>query len=137
MTVASLMTLVAGLSEFGLGNIGVREYSTLGREARMDLIRNLMGLRLALTVLGLLVALDVRAPRRLQHDSSDRDRLVGRGSHDPVHPASGRRATGFASPARMGRRIPTFFARRPPSCSWLRSWRSGPDCCRSSLRRYQ
>ena len=57
VTVASLMTLVAGLSEFGLGNIGVREYSTLGREARMHLIRNLMGLRLALTVLGLLVAL--------------------------------------------------------------------------------
>jgi O-antigen/teichoic acid export membrane protein len=56
VTVSSLMTLVAGLSEFGLGNIGVREYSTLGREERMRLIKNVMGLRLALAALGLTAA---------------------------------------------------------------------------------
>jgi O-antigen/teichoic acid export membrane protein len=56
VTVSSLMALVAGLSEFGLSNIGVREYSTLGHEERMRLIKNLMGLRLALAALGLLAA---------------------------------------------------------------------------------
>ncbi len=57
VTVSSLMTLVAGLSEFGLGNIGVREYATRPHDERIRLIKNLLGLRLALATVGLLAAL--------------------------------------------------------------------------------
>jgi O-antigen/teichoic acid export membrane protein len=57
VTVASLIALVAGLSEFGLSNIGVREYATLGHDERIRLIKNLMGLRLALATLGLSAAI--------------------------------------------------------------------------------
>jgi O-antigen/teichoic acid export membrane protein len=56
VTVSSLIGLVAGLSEFGLSNIGVREYATLGHDERIRLIKNLMGLRLALATLGLVAA---------------------------------------------------------------------------------
>ena len=137
VTVASLMTLVAGLSEFGLGNIGVREYSTLGREARMHLIRNLMGLRLALTVLGLLLALTFGLLAGYSTTLLIGTALWGVGlmilfiQQAVGVPLVSRLQLGWVSA------FSTFFARRPPSCSWLRSWRSGPDCCRSSLRRYQ
>ena len=57
VTVSSLMTLVAGLSEFGLGNIGVREYATRPHDERIRLIKNLLGLRLALAAAGVLAAL--------------------------------------------------------------------------------
>jgi O-antigen/teichoic acid export membrane protein len=57
VTVSSLIALVAGLSEFGLSNIGIREYATLDHDERVRLIKNLMGLRLALAALGLAAAL--------------------------------------------------------------------------------
>ena len=57
VTVSSLIALVAGLSEFGLSNIGVREYATLAHDERIRLIKNLIGLRLALAALGLIAAL--------------------------------------------------------------------------------
>ena len=53
VTVSSLIALVGGLSEFGLSNIGVREYVTLDHDERFTLVKNLMGLRLALTAVGL------------------------------------------------------------------------------------
>jgi O-antigen/teichoic acid export membrane protein len=56
VTVTSLIAIVAGLSEAGMTAIGVREYSTRGRPARDTLMRNLLGLRLAITCLGLVVA---------------------------------------------------------------------------------
>ena len=56
VTVTSLITIVAGLSEAGMTAIGVREYSTRERAERDTLMRNLLGLRLAITCFGLAVA---------------------------------------------------------------------------------
>ena len=56
VTVMSLITIVAGLSEAGMTTIGVREYSTRERAERDTLMRNLLGLRLAVTVLGVATA---------------------------------------------------------------------------------
>jgi O-antigen/teichoic acid export membrane protein len=56
-TVISLVTIVAGLTEAGMTNIGVREYSVLSPANREAMMRNLLGLRLALTLGGVLFAL--------------------------------------------------------------------------------
>lgn len=50
--VLSLMALVQGVTEGGLTAIGLREYTVLSERARRDLIRQLLGLRVLLTVLG-------------------------------------------------------------------------------------
>lgn len=54
--VVSLTGLVAGLSEAGTTNIGVREYATLPETGRRSMLRNLLGMRLVATSLGLLLA---------------------------------------------------------------------------------
>jgi O-antigen/teichoic acid export membrane protein len=56
VTVSSLLAVVTGLSEVGMSNIGLREYATLVGDARKRLLENLLGLRLGLTVLGILAA---------------------------------------------------------------------------------
>jgi O-antigen/teichoic acid export membrane protein len=48
-TVSSLMFIVTGLTEGGLAALGMREYATLDAPARAALVRNLLGLRIALT----------------------------------------------------------------------------------------
>src|SRR5919204_336389 len=53
VTVLSLVTIVGGLSEAGMSTVGVREYSVLEGEERQRLMRNLLGLRLAITVVGI------------------------------------------------------------------------------------
>lgn len=50
--VLSLMALVQGVTEGGLSAIGLREYSVLGERARNDMMRQLLGLRMLLTALG-------------------------------------------------------------------------------------
>jgi O-antigen/teichoic acid export membrane protein len=55
--VISIVTIVQGVTDVGLGQIGVREYSTRTGEERVRLMRNLLGVRLALTSVG--VALGV------------------------------------------------------------------------------
>ena len=55
--VSSLMTLVGGLTEAGLQAVAVREYSTRSDTDRARLMPNLLGLRLALTTVGVLIAL--------------------------------------------------------------------------------
>jgi O-antigen/teichoic acid export membrane protein len=57
MTVISLVTIVAGVTEAGMTSIGVREYSLLSPASRDALMRNLLGLRVVLTLCGVLVAL--------------------------------------------------------------------------------
>jgi O-antigen/teichoic acid export membrane protein len=57
VTVISLVTIVGGLSEAGLSSIGVREYATREGRERERLMRNLLGLRLAITLLGIAGAL--------------------------------------------------------------------------------
>ena len=56
VTVISLVTIVQGITDAGLSQIGVREYSIRSGRQRADLMRNLMGVRLALTVVGILGA---------------------------------------------------------------------------------
>jgi O-antigen/teichoic acid export membrane protein len=53
VTVLSLVSIVGGLSEAGMSTIGVREYSILEGETRERLMRNLLGLRLGITVVGI------------------------------------------------------------------------------------
>jgi O-antigen/teichoic acid export membrane protein len=50
VTVLSLVTLAGGVTDLGLGAIGVRELSTLSRAAGQAFFRNLIGLRLVFTL---------------------------------------------------------------------------------------
>jgi O-antigen/teichoic acid export membrane protein len=52
VTVTSLVAIVGGLSEAGLSAIGAREYATRSGSERDGLMRNLLGLRLAITAAG-------------------------------------------------------------------------------------
>lgn len=56
ITVSSLIFIVGGLTEFGLSNIALREYSLREGRERRRLLQNVLGMRLALTLLGVLVA---------------------------------------------------------------------------------
>jgi O-antigen/teichoic acid export membrane protein len=57
LTVTSLIFIVASLTEGGLSNLGVREFSTTGDRERRDYIRSLLGLRIALTFVATISAL--------------------------------------------------------------------------------
>lgn len=57
VTIASLMNLVAGVTEGGLNAVALREYSTLEGEARRSALRSLMGIRYVLSLAGVLVGL--------------------------------------------------------------------------------
>jgi O-antigen/teichoic acid export membrane protein len=54
--VLSIIALVQGLTEGGLTAVGLREYSVLGKEARDDMMRHLLGLRMLLTASGVVAA---------------------------------------------------------------------------------
>lgn len=54
--VVALITLVGGLTEVGLQAVGVREYSVRSESERELLMRNLLGVRIALTTVGVLGA---------------------------------------------------------------------------------
>jgi len=51
----SLSAIVTGFSDLGLTAIGMREMATLSGEPRASMARNLLGMRLALTIIGVLV----------------------------------------------------------------------------------
>lgn len=55
-TVVSLITIVGTITDAGMGALGMREYAQLQGEARARFMRHLLGLRLALTVVGALAA---------------------------------------------------------------------------------
>jgi O-antigen/teichoic acid export membrane protein len=57
ITIVSLVTLAAGITDAGLSGIGVRELSTLEPAAGRRMFRNLFGIRLILSAAGLLVAI--------------------------------------------------------------------------------
>lgn len=46
----ALVTIVQGVTDIGLGQIGVREFALRHGVARERLMRNLLGVRVALTV---------------------------------------------------------------------------------------
>lgn len=52
VTVISLVTIVQGVTDIGLGQIGVREYSTRPAPEQVRLMRNLLGVRFTLTSVG-------------------------------------------------------------------------------------
>jgi O-antigen/teichoic acid export membrane protein len=52
VTIISLITIAAGLTEAGLATIGVREYAQRAGAARERALRNLLGVRLALAAAG-------------------------------------------------------------------------------------
>jgi O-antigen/teichoic acid export membrane protein len=56
VTVVSLMTIVSGIGEAGTTSIGVREYATRTGSERETLLRSLLGLRFAMTAIGIVVA---------------------------------------------------------------------------------
>jgi O-antigen/teichoic acid export membrane protein len=56
VTVSSLIAVATGLSEAGTSNVGIREYATLDGGVRNRLLRNLLGIRLVLTLFGVAAA---------------------------------------------------------------------------------
>ena len=60
-TVASLIYIVAALTEGGIAALGLREYATLDADGRRGLIRNLLGLRLALVLVAAAMAVGFAA----------------------------------------------------------------------------
>ncbi len=56
VTVISLVTIVQGITDIGLGQIGVREFALRGAEEQRLLMRNLLGVRCALTTAGVALA---------------------------------------------------------------------------------
>lgn len=52
ITVTALVTIVAGLTEGGLNSIALREYAALVGAARTNAMRDLIGIRLVMSVLG-------------------------------------------------------------------------------------
>lgn len=56
-TVSSLIFVVAALTEGGLGQMGIRELSVGDEESRIGFMRELLGLRMVLTLTGALLAL--------------------------------------------------------------------------------
>jgi O-antigen/teichoic acid export membrane protein len=55
-TVISLVTIVQGITDVGLGQIGVREHAIRPAAERMRMMRNLLGVRFALTFVGVVLA---------------------------------------------------------------------------------
>ncbi len=60
-TVLSLITVVGAVTDAGMATLGLREYSQYSGEARDRMMATLLGLRLALTTLGILIALAIGA----------------------------------------------------------------------------
>jgi O-antigen/teichoic acid export membrane protein len=56
VTVSSIIFIIGGVTEAGLTNLGIRDYTVLDGERRDELLRNLAGLRFALTAAGVAVA---------------------------------------------------------------------------------
>jgi O-antigen/teichoic acid export membrane protein len=61
IAVISLVTIVAGLTEGGLNSIALREYAARGGVERATVMRDLIGIRLALSVVAGLVAVGLAA----------------------------------------------------------------------------
>ena len=60
-TVSAIIFIVAGFTEAGLTSLGVREYSNMPRPEGARLLRNLIGLRLTTTALGVVVTMSIFA----------------------------------------------------------------------------
>jgi len=56
VTVSSIIFIIGGITEAGLTNLGIREFTVLSGDQREDFLRNLTGLRFALTAAGVAAA---------------------------------------------------------------------------------
>ena len=56
VTVSSIVFIIGGITEAGLTNLGIREVSVLDSDARVSFLSNLVGLRFALTIPGIAIA---------------------------------------------------------------------------------
>jgi O-antigen/teichoic acid export membrane protein len=61
VTAMSIVAIVGGFSDLGLNAVGLRDGATLDAQGRSELFANLLGLRLALTSSGLVIALGIVA----------------------------------------------------------------------------
>lgn len=61
VAVSAIVFIIGGFTEAGLTNLGIREYSQLRPEEREPFLRDLVGLRLVLTTVGVLVAIALTA----------------------------------------------------------------------------
>ncbi len=61
VAVSAIVFIIGGFTEAGLTNLGIREYAQLEQREREPFLRDLVGLRLVLTTLGVLVATAVTA----------------------------------------------------------------------------
>jgi O-antigen/teichoic acid export membrane protein len=61
VAVSAIVFIIGGFTEAGLTNLGIREYSSMRPEEREPFLRDLVGLRLVLTTLGVLLAIAVTA----------------------------------------------------------------------------
>jgi O-antigen/teichoic acid export membrane protein len=61
VTVSSIVFIIGGVTEAGLTYAGIREVSTLEGESRARYLRNLVGLRFALTIPGIAIAVGLTA----------------------------------------------------------------------------
>ncbi|MBW3609762.1 MAG: oligosaccharide flippase family protein, partial [Actinobacteria bacterium] len=61
VTVLSVVAIVAGISEAGVAVIALREYATLAGAERERVMRDLLGIRIVLTILGVLAAVGFAA----------------------------------------------------------------------------
>ena len=135
VTVTSLVAIVAGLSEAGLSSIGAREYVTREGPDRERLMRNLLGLRLVVTTVGVLVALVFAAIAGYTSEQVLGTLLAGIALLFAVQqqmymiPLGSALKIGWVSgldPA----------ARRSPCLPWRPSWPVARGCCRSSRCRF-
>lgn len=53
VTISSIVAIISGASELGLTSVGVREWAQRPPEARQDLLADLLGARLSLTLVGI------------------------------------------------------------------------------------
>jgi O-antigen/teichoic acid export membrane protein len=56
VAVSSIVFIIGGITEAGLTNLGIREVSVLDGDARVSFLSNLVGLRFALTIPGIAIA---------------------------------------------------------------------------------
>jgi O-antigen/teichoic acid export membrane protein len=61
VTVTAIIFILGGLTEAGISYLGVREYAVRDAAGRETLLRNLVGLRLGLTITGILFAVAITA----------------------------------------------------------------------------
>ena len=54
VTAVSIMSITTGVTEAGLSSLALREYSVLERERRWELMQNMLGLRVVLSLVGVL-----------------------------------------------------------------------------------